>query len=285
MDRNYARIEKAIGYISSHYREQPDLEEISRHVNLSPYHFHRLFSEWAGVSPKKFLQLITIEHAKTVLHKGSTLEQAAEEVGFSSTSRLHDHFVKIEGMTPGEYREGGSGLDISYCVQASPFGRVVVGSTHRGICLLLFRNANEETDPAVLIRDRFPNARLSATETDFHRKAVQFLNYEAGGREKSEPLILHVKGTPFQLNIWRALLQIPEGSLATYSDIARAAGKPSASRAAGSAIGKNPVAYMIPCHRVIRSTGVIGHYHWGRSRKAAMIGFEQARKGIDDQEK
>ena len=143
MDQNYARIEKAIGYISSHYKEQPGLEEISRHVNLSPYHFHRLFSEWAGVSPKKFLQLITIEHAKTVLHQGLNLEQTADEVGFSSTSRLHDHFVKIEGMTPGEYRDGGDGLDISYSVQPSPFGRVVIGSTHRGICLLLFQNTTK----------------------------------------------------------------------------------------------------------------------------------------------
>lgn len=284
MDQNYARIEKAIGYISDHYKKQPDLEEISRHVNLSPYHFHRLFSEWAGVSPKKFLQLISIEHAKTVLNQGLTLEQAADEVGFSSTSRLHDHFVKIEGMTPGEYRYGGAGLNISYSVQESPFGRVLIGSTRRGICQLLFENANEEIDPAPLIRERFPNARLYAMETNFHRKAAKVLNDGVDRAEESEPVILHVKGTPFQLNIWRALLQIPVGSLATYSDIAKAAGKPSASRAAGSAIGKNPVAYMIPCHRVIRSTGVIGHYHWGRARKTAMIGFEQVRNLTDDQE-
>ncbi|PWN07748.1 bifunctional transcriptional activator/DNA repair enzyme AdaA [Rhodohalobacter mucosus] len=284
MDRNYARIEKAIGYISNHYKKQPDLEEISRHINLSPYHFHRLFSEWAGVSPKKFLQLITIEHAKNVLHKGITLEQAADEVGFSSTSRLYDHFVKIEGMTPGEYRNGGAGLNICYSVQESPFGRVMIGSTDRGISQLVFENAFEELDPEPLIRDRFPNAQLSAKETNFHRKAAQVLNYEASGAELSEPVILHVKGTPFQLNIWRALLQIPAGSLATYSDIAKAVGKPSASRAAGSAIGKNPVACMIPCHRVIRSTGVFGQYHWGRARKTAMIGFEQARNCTDDQE-
>ena len=282
MDRNYARIEKAIEYISNHYREQPDLEEISRHVNLSPYHFQRLFSEWAGVSPKKFLQLITVEHAKTVLHRGFTLEQATHEVGFSSSSRLHDHFVTIEGMTPGEYRDGGAGLEISYSVHESPFGRVVIGSTSRGICLLLFLEADEKSEPVVLIRDRFPNAQLNPEEKELHRKAAQLLNGKTGNGEKSEPLRLHLKGTPFQLTIWRALLQVPPGSLATYSDIAKAAGKPSASRAAGSAIGQNPVAYLIPCHRVIRSTGVIGHYHWGSTRKTAMIGFEQSRNATDD---
>jgi AraC family transcriptional regulator of adaptative response/methylated-DNA-[protein]-cysteine methyltransferase len=285
MDHNYARIEKAIGYISSHYKGQPDLEEIACHVNLSPYHFHRLFSEWAGVSPKKFLQLITIEHAKNVLQKGLTLEQAADEVGFTSSSRLHDHFVTIEGMTPGEYRNGGAGLDINYSVQDSPFGLVVIGSTHRGICLLLFLKADEKTDPADLIRDRFPNAQLNAEEKELHRIAAQLLNGKTSNGEKSEPLKLHLKGTPFQVTIWRALLQVPPGSLATYTDIAKAAGKPTASRAAGSAIAQNPVAYLIPCHRVIRSTGVIGHYRWGMDRKTAIIGFEQARNGTDDQEK
>ena len=287
MDQNYTCIEKAIGYISSHCREQPDPEKISRHVKLSPDHFYRLFSQWAGVSPKKFLQLITIEHTKTVLRQGHKLEMTADEAGYSSSSRLHHPFVTIEGMTPGEYRDGGAGLHISYSVQASPFGRVVIGSTHRGICLLSFQGLKEgkEIEPVVLIRERFPNAPLNAEETGFHRNAARILNAETGGVAKSESVILHVKGTPFQLSIWRALLQIPAGSLAAYSDIAKAAGKPSASRAAGSAIGQNPVAYLIPCHRVIRSTGVIGHYHWGKARKTAMIGFEQARNGIDDQER
>jgi AraC family transcriptional regulator of adaptative response/methylated-DNA-[protein]-cysteine methyltransferase len=271
MDLNYHRIEKTISYLHEKFREQPSLEEVAAHVNLSPYHFQRLFNEWAGVSPKKFLQYISAEHAKGLLLNQHTLEEVSHKTGLSSSSRLHDLFLSIEAMTPGEFKNGGEKLVICTSNQITPFGEVMVASTQKGICRLMFVDDGEESRN--LLEAEFPNAKIQQKEEKSHLRATAFFNSEQSGTEK---LRLHLKGTPFQLKIWGALLSIPSGNLATYSSIAEKAGNPRASRAAGSAIGQNPVAYLIPCHRVIRSTGVIGNYRWGSSRKRAMIGREAA---------
>lgn len=279
MDQNYRRIEKAIHFLNEKYKDRPSLEDAAQHVHLSKYHFQRMFTEWAGVSPKKFLQLISTEHAKKLLKEGVSIDEASGRTGLSSASRLHDHFVAIEAMTPGEYREGGSGLNIRFSIRETLFGRVAVASTHRGICSVSF--VDDQEDPVESIRSRFPNAFISHSEEGVHKKVEEAVNMGSTGGEK---LTLHLRGTAFQLKVWQALLEIPPGMLSTYSEVAQAAGHSRASRAAGSAIGQNPVAYIIPCHRVIRSTGVIGNYRWGSDRKIAMIGMEQASKTATSKE-
>jgi AraC family transcriptional regulator, regulatory protein of adaptative response / methylated-DNA-[protein]-cysteine methyltransferase len=271
MDLNYHRIEKAISYLHENFREQPDLEEVAEYVNLSPFHFQRLFREWAGVSPKKFLQYISAEHAKELLLNRHTLEEVSYRTGLSSTSRLHDLFLSIEAMTPGEFKNGGEKLVICTSKQNTLFGDVMVASTQKGICRIMF--LAEDDEPENIMKAEFPNATIQQKAEKSHRQAAAFFNSDQFGQEK---LKLHLKGTPFQLKIWSALLTIPAGNLTTYSTIAEKSGNPRASRAAGSAIGQNPIAYLIPCHRVIRSTGVIGNYRWGSSRKKAMIGWEAA---------
>jgi AraC family transcriptional regulator, regulatory protein of adaptative response / methylated-DNA-[protein]-cysteine methyltransferase len=271
MDFNYHRIEKAITYLHDKFREQPDLETVAAHVHLSPFHFQRLFREWAGVSPKKFLQYISAEHAKRLLLNQLTLEEVSYRTGLSATSRLHDLFLSIEAMTPGEFKNGGENLVICTSIQNSPFGEIMVASTRKGICRLMFVDDDEES--CNTLKAEFPNAKIYQKEEISHLQAAAFFNLDQSDNEK---LKLHLKGTPFQLKIWSALLSIPSGNLAAYSSIAEFSGNPGASRAAGAAIGKNPVAYLIPCHRVIRSTGVIGNYRWGSARKRAMIGRESA---------
>lgn len=271
MELNYQRIEKAISYLHEKFREQPSLEDVAAHVNLSPSHFQRLFREWAGVSPKKFLQYISAEHAKGLLLNQLTLEEVSHETGLSSSSRLHDLFLSIEAMTPGEFKNGGEDVVICTSNQSTPYGEVMVASTQKGICRLIFVDDDEE--PSNILKAEFPNATIHQKEEKSHLRAAAFFNMDQSGPEKQR---LHLKGTPFQLKIWSALLSIPSGNLATYTSIAEKAGNPRASRAAGSAIGQNPVAYLIPCHRVIRSTGVIGNYRWGSNRKRAMIGREAA---------
>ncbi len=270
---NYDRIENAIHFIYDNFREQPSLEEIAEYVHLSPFHFQRLFKEWAGVTPKKFLQYTSIEHAKKVLRQGNgTLFDATLETGLSGTGRLHDLFVAIEGMTPGEYRNGGENLSINYSFATSPFGSICIGSTEKGICHLSF--IGSEDAGLAELKERFPNAIYREGVDQAQLNGLKIFNHDWDALPKVK---LHLRGTDFQLKVWESLLKIPEGNLTTYGDLAQSIRRPGASRAVGSAIGNNPVAFLIPCHRVIRATGNIGEYHWGSSRKAAILGWEAAR--------
>jgi len=272
-DINYSRIAEAIDYIRGNFKIQPNLNEVAEKVHLSPSHFQRLFTEWAGTSPKRFLQYISVEHAKRILKdQQASLFEAAYETGLSSTSRLHDLFVNIEGMTPAEYRDGGRDLSINYSFAESPFGSLIVASTVKGVCYMAFQD-----DESLAFEDlklRFPNA-------NFHRK-LDLLQQNAlfifqNDWSKLSEVKLHLKGTVFQLKVWESLLKIPMGKLSTYGSIAGQIGSPSASRAVGTAIGSNPVAFLIPCHRVIQSSGAFGGYMWGPTRKAAIIGWESAK--------
>jgi AraC family transcriptional regulator, regulatory protein of adaptative response / methylated-DNA-[protein]-cysteine methyltransferase len=270
---DFDRIKTAIGYIQENFREQPGLEEIAEKIHLSPFHFQKLFTEWAGVSPKKFLQYITIGHAKKILKENSaTLFDTAVETGLSGTGRLHDLFINIEGMTPGEYKNGGETLNINYSFAESPFGNILVASTAKGICYMAFTDDMEQGLKDMQLT--YPNASYRQV-TDLVQQNV--LHIFTGDWKKMDQVKLHLKGTEFQLKVWETLLKIPAGQLTTYGAIAKKLDNPDASRAVGSAVGDNPVAFLIPCHRVIQSTGVLGNYHWGSTRKAAMIGWEAAK--------
>lgn len=267
---NFDRIAEAIGYINTHFRQQPTLEEIAEKVHLSPFHFQRLFTEWAGVSPKKFLQYISIGYAKKLLkEEQATLFETTHETGLSGTGRLHDLFINIEGMTPAEYKHGGKNLTINYSFADSPFGNILVASTAKGICHLAF--ADEEQTAFDELKSQFPNATFHQKLDFIQQNALFIFTHDW---EKLNEVKLHLKGTDFQIKVWESLVKIPSGKLTSYGHIARQIDHPGASRAVGSAIGDNPVAYLIPCHRVIQSSGHFGQYHWGSPRKAAMIGWE-----------
>jgi AraC family transcriptional regulator, regulatory protein of adaptative response / methylated-DNA-[protein]-cysteine methyltransferase len=268
---NYERVEQAILYLRQHAREQPTLEQVADHVSLSPFHFQRLFSDWAGVSPKKFLQFLSLNHAKTLLrHHRLSVSETAWQTGLSGPSRLHDLFVNIEAMTPAEYRDGGRALTIRHSTYDTRFGWIVVASTDKGICDLRF--VNTDAEGVAVLRQTWPNARLEAAALPLHGRAVSaFARLTDPGAVGSDRLRLHLKGTDFQLAVWRALLQIPDGQVTVYGDVARLVGAPSAARAVGSAIGSNPVAYLIPCHRVIQKAGGLGGYAWGEARKTALL--------------
>lgn len=268
---DYARIAEAIEYIRGNFKNQPELDDVARKVCLSPAHFQRLFTAWAGVSPKKFLQYISIEYAKKVL-KESTLSDAAYEIGLSGTSRLYDLFINIEGMTPGEYKNGGESLSINYSFVESPFGDIIVAATPKGICHMAF--VENQTVALGVLQEKFPNARYNQMVDSLQQNAIFIFTQDWS---KLGEIRLHLRGTDFQLKVWEALLKIPMGRLTTYGDIASKLNNPNASRAVGTAIGDNPVAFLIPCHRVIRSSGELGGYHWGLTRKAAIIGWEAAR--------
>ncbi|MFY0686804.1 MAG: methylated-DNA--[protein]-cysteine S-methyltransferase [Cyclobacteriaceae bacterium] len=270
---DYDRIEQAIRFINQHGRSQPSLDEIAQHVHLSPFHFQRLFTEWAGVSPKKYLQYITLQHAKLLLkHNTPSIQQTVFETGLSGSGRLHDLFVTIEAMTPATYKQGGMGLHIAYSYFPTQFGQVLVASTDKGICHLMFV---EESDNGLdrLMR-QFPKASFQQAGNGFHEVAMNFFQeYD----DNKLMVKLHLKGTPFQLKIWEALLSIPTGQLTTYKHIAEKIDQPNASRAVGTAIGNNPIAFLIPCHRVIQQSGALGGYMWGPTRKSAMIAWESAK--------
>ncbi len=273
---NYDRIEKAIHYIRENFKVQPSLDEIAAVVNVSPFYFQRIFSEWAGVSPKKFSQYLSVEYAKGLLKDGqSTLLDTAYETGLSGTSRLHDLFVNIEGMTPGEFKNGGKNLQINYCFSESPFGRLIVASTAKGVCNIAFEE--DETQALITLRQRFPNATYHQMVDKFQQDALVIFQNDWSQLDKIK---LHLNGTPFQLKVWESLLKIPMGGLTTYGDIAKSIDKPKAARAVGSAIGSNPIAFLIPCHRVIQGCGNIGNYMWGTVRKSAIIGWEAAQVDV-----
>ncbi|MDT3405624.1 bifunctional helix-turn-helix domain-containing protein/methylated-DNA--[protein]-cysteine S-methyltransferase [Mucilaginibacter terrae] len=271
---DYKRIASAIEFLKLNYKTQPTLDDVAAHVNLSPFHFQRMFTDWAGVSPKQFLKYLSIEHAKSILtDKQASLFDAAYETGLSGTGRLHDLFVKIEGMTPGEYKNGGEQLHINYSFVQTPFGNLLVASTPKGICYMAFADEPEQ-EAFMKLQHRLPNATYQQL-TDQAQQNALFIFTQDWSRLNE--IKLHLKGTPFQLKVWETLLKIPVGGLTTYGRLAAGLNSPNASRAVGTAVGDNPVAFLIPCHRVIRSTGEIGQYHWGSTRKNAMIGWEASK--------
>ncbi|WP_428328821.1 bifunctional helix-turn-helix domain-containing protein/methylated-DNA--[protein]-cysteine S-methyltransferase [Mucilaginibacter sp.] len=273
---NYQRIAEAINYIKLNFKDQPNLDEVAEKVNLSPFHFQRLFTDWAGISPKKFLQYLSLDYAKGILKdKQATLFDTAFKTGLSGTGRLHDLFMNIEGMTPAEYKNGGRELAINYSFAESPFGDIIVASTPKGICYMAFADAREEAFNN--LQAQFPNASYTQM-VDVQQQNALFIFTKDWSQLSN--IKLHLKGTDFQLKVWEALLNIPMGGLYTYSSLAAAISRPTASRAVGSAVGDNPVAFLIPCHRVIKATGEFGQYHWGATRKSAIIGWEAAKVNL-----
>jgi AraC family transcriptional regulator of adaptative response/methylated-DNA-[protein]-cysteine methyltransferase len=266
---DYERIEKAIVFLKQNFKQQPDLDEVAKQVHLSPFHFQRLFKEWAGVSPKKFVQFLSVEYAKDLLKQNLSLLDTSFETGLSGTGRLHDLFINVEGMTPGEYKNGGQDLQIQYSFAETIFGDVIIASTPKGICYLSFvSNEQKETENLFKL---FPNANFVQKTDLIQQNAMKFFRADWKDLQKIK---LHLKGTPFQLKVWQSLLKIPLGNVSTYTAIANSIQNPGAMRAVGTAIGSNPVAFLIPCHRVIKSSGIVGEYHWGSNRKTAILGWE-----------
>lgn len=267
----YDTIAHALHYLDAHFTEQPNLDTIAAQVHISPYHFQKLFTDWVGISPKKYLQFLSINYAKQLLQQ-HTLADTAYATGLSGTSRLHDLFIGIEGMTPGEYKHGGKNLNIQYQFADTPFGEILVAATHKGVCHLAFVT----TRPAALqqLQQQFTQAQLVEQTNPLHQAALGLFYADW---QQQQHIKLHLKGTAFQLKVWNALLKIPMGQLASYSNIAHYIQQPTASRAVGSAIGNNPVAFLIPCHRVIQASGNFVQYHWGTTRKKAIIGWEVAK--------
>lgn len=271
---DFKRIAAAIEFFKQNFKSQPSLDEVAAHVNLSPFHFQRMFHNWAGVTPKQFLQYLSVEHAKGILKDtGATLFDTAYATGLSGTGRLHDLFIKVEGMTPGEYKNGGELLQINYSFAESPFGKLLVASTSKGICHMAFVD-QQEIAALEILKSNFPNAAYIQLTDQFQQDAL-FIFRQNWAHPKE--IKLHLKGTAFQLKVWQTLLKVPAGKLTTYSELAIHSGHTNAFRAVGTAVGNNPVALLIPCHRVIKSTGETGQYHWGAARKNAIIGWEAAK--------
>ncbi len=269
-EADYRTVEQAIAFLAGNAKRQPDLQEVAAAVGLSEYHFQRLFTRWAGISPKRFLQFLTKEHAKALLDRSANLLDTTVQVGLSSLSRLHDLFITTEAVTPGEYRNRGSGLVIRYGLHATPFGTCLIGITDRGICHLGFVQSSESAAVDELV-SRWQQAEM-IEDASATAPLVEPI-FEASLRAR-EPLHLHLRGTNFQLKVWEALLQVEPGGLTTYSQLARRIGDPHAARAVGSAVGANPLPVLIPCHRVIRAVGEFGDYHYGAARKLALLGWE-----------
>ncbi len=269
---NYNRVAEAIKYLSVNYKQQPSLEEVATHVHLSSFHFQRIFTDWAGISPKKFLQYLTVEELKKGLKHTKNLVQVAEKVGLSTQSRVYDLFVNIEAVTPQEYKTRGKGVEIEYGFHKTPFGECFIANTKKGICSLSFVDDDKELVFAEFT-DKWNNAKFSKNQSTTEN-LVEKLFYEPLYKHQFNLLL---KGTKFQIKVWEALLKIPFGTVTTYQNIASIIGHSNASRAVGTAMGRNPVAFLIPCHRVLCSEGLIGQYHWGVPRKCAIIGWEKAR--------
>jgi AraC family transcriptional regulator of adaptative response/methylated-DNA-[protein]-cysteine methyltransferase len=275
MPSDYARIEKALNYIADRVDEQPELDAVAASIGLSPFHFQRLFTRWVGVSPKKFLQFLTLARAKDCLNASASVLDAAHEAGLSGPSRLHDLFLAHESVTPGEFKQRGEGLTISYGWAESPFGDCLILTTPRGICGLAFAGEDGRAPCLADMRGRWPYADFVEDEAAIARMGEAIF---APRGSDSEKLKLVLYGSPFQIKVWEALLRIPQGALVSYDGLAAAIGASGAARAVGSAVGDNPISFLIPCHRVIRKSGAISHYHWGRPRKMAMIGWEAAQR-------
>jgi AraC family transcriptional regulator of adaptative response/methylated-DNA-[protein]-cysteine methyltransferase len=274
---DYLRIEQAILYLETHYKEQPSLEELASNIGFSEYHFQRLFTRWAGVSPKRFLQFLTKEGAKELLNRSENLLDTTHQIGLSSLGRLHDLFVNTEAVSPGEYKSRGEGVIIRYGIHPTPFGKCLIATTERGICHLGFVQTTEGDAIDNLVKDWEHATMVEDYRSTAHLiKPIFDLKY---GVQRSEPLRVHLRGTNFQLKVWEALLQIPTGTVTTYEGIAERIGKPNATRAVGTAIGHNPIAVLIPCHRVIRKVGEFGNYRYGALRKKALLVYETAQSG------
>lgn len=307
---DYRRVKRAIQYLEEHRTDQPQLDDVAAHVGLSKHHFHRLFLRWAGTTPKRFLEHLTVEHARALLKESRPVLDAAYRSGLSGGGRLHDHFVRVEAVTPGEVKRGGAGLRIRTGVHPTPFGPALLAATDRGICYLSFlpdATATTREAPGFEERggsddqpgsggvagraaetalselgERWPEARIEEdpeTTGELARRAFSVLDEGAGDGETGHFLHLHLRGTNFQLQVWRALLRIPPGRVTTYGTLAERVGRPGAARAVGGAVGANPVSFLIPCHRVIRTDGRIGGYRWGTLRKRAILAWEETRSG------
>ena len=269
---DYKRIERAIHFIGEHHMGQPSLEEIAAHVHMSPYHFQRLFTRWAGISPKKFLQYLTLKYAKEQIREDLSLSEIAYEAGLSGTSRLHDLFINMEGMTPGQYKKSGKGITIHYGFHQGPFGKYILAVTsEERICALEFTDNEEDT--ATALQQQWSESKL-IHDPSFTSSIAEGLFLH----ESTTQLKLLVKGTPFQLKVWEALLKVPFGELVSYQVVSEHINNPRGLQATGGAIGKNPVAFLIPCHRVVRKTGEINGYRWGLNRKSVLIGWEAAHR-------
>ena len=276
LSEDYQRIEQAIRFLEANYLDQPELEEVAASIGLSEYHFQRLFTRWVGISPKRFLQYLTKEHAKHLLRRSGDLLETAYASGLSGPGRLHDLFVSTEAVTPGEFKQGGAGLEIRYGFHPTPFGQCLLALTPRGVCGLSFVEPGGEDAALAQMRARWRNAAFVHDPAGTQPVVAQIFR-PAG--QPAGPMALYLNGTNFQIKVWEALLRIPSGSVVTYADIALAIGMPDAARAVGSAVGSNPIAVIIPCHRVIRKDGSYGEYHYGSARKKAILGWEFA--GMD----
>jgi AraC family transcriptional regulator of adaptative response/methylated-DNA-[protein]-cysteine methyltransferase len=272
---DYSRVEQAIRYLEAHVREQPGLAELAGQVGLSEFHFQRLFHRWAGVTPKAFLQCLTLARAKALLADSRSLMETSLELGLSGTGRLHDLFLGLEAMTPGEFKRGGEGLTLPWGIHATPFGEALFALAPRGLCGLSFLDGASRTEAVASFQERWPGARLVEDSRQTEAYADEVVARMQGA--PTRPLALVLKGSPFQIKVWEGLLAIPEGGVASYQDLAQRIGAPGASRAVGTALSLNPIGYLIPCHRVIRATGAVGEYRWGATRKQALLGVEGAR--------
>lgn len=273
---DYQRVAEAIQFLEQNYQDQPSLEELAAQMALSPFHLQRLFTQWAGVSPKRFVQYLTAEHAKRLLTNAHSVLDATYATGLSSPGRLHDLLIATEAVTPGEFKQQGAGLQIAYGRHATPFGDCLLAVTGRGICQLLFVTESGWEQAVTELQEQWQAAVLVEDATQTQPLLEQI--FPANGQDGQRSVSLLLKGTNFQLKVWQALLQIPAGAAWSYEDVAHAIGQPTAARAVGNAVGANPIAYLIPCHRVIRKSGLVEAYRWGATRKKAMLAWESAQQ-------
>jgi len=275
---NYYRIEKAIGYLTANFKDQPDLDEIARKVHMSPFHFQRIFTDWVGISPKKFLQYLTLDYLRNKIRDTENMMDAAEQAGLSSQSRVNELFIKIEGVSPQQYKTFGKGLEIYYGYHASPFGLCFIAASEKGICALKFIDEERTRNELDLFAQQWQAASLLHNPEFTKHYITRIFGPQTN---TSGNLQLLVKGTDFQIKVWEALLQIPFGSVRSFQQVAKMLGRPDATRAIGSAVGANSILYLIPCHRIISKDGTMGNYHFGKARKMTMIGWElsQVEKG------
>ena len=274
LSEDYTRIEQAIRYIETNAERQPDLNELAAQVGMSEYHFQRLFTRWAGISPKRFLQFLTREHAKALLARSGSLLEATYAAGLSGPGRLHDLFVQTEAVTPGEYKSQGAGVEIAYGFHPSPFGECLLALTGRGICFLAFVE-KERSGALEQLRHTWPAARLREAPTHTAPVVEQIFSSAV-----SAPISVHLRGTNFQIKVWEALMRLPAGEVTTYQALAEEIHSPRSARAVGNAVAHNPLAYLIPCHRVLQKTGHFGNYRYGPARKKAILAWEMAKSEI-----
>ena len=278
MTSDYHVVERAIAYLEQNYQDQPSLEDVANSVGYSPYHFQRLFSRWVGISPKRFLQFLTKEHAKELLRKSSPILDVAYQTGLSGPSRLHDLFVSCEAVTPGEYKMRGEGLTIVYGYHYSPFGECLIAATEKGVCSLIFIQNGDHSEAYQVLRNRWERSDLRNNPAQTASIMEKIFSFYVGPDQT--PLHIFLRGTNFQLKVWEALLHISPAIVVSYQDIARQIGMPKATQAVGRAVAQNPLPVIIPCHRVIRKIGVFGDYRWGAARKKAILWWEMAKGSL-----